>query len=43
MADLKDRFGNFDGKSIGHQQCSADILAEEFQPTKGSLRNYRGT
>jgi hypothetical protein len=34
MADLKDRFGNFDGKSIGHQQCSADILAEEFQPTK---------
>jgi hypothetical protein len=34
MADLKDRFGNFDGESIGHQQCSADILAEELQPTK---------
>ena len=34
MADLKDRFGNFDGESIGHQQWPADILAEEFQPTK---------
>jgi branched-chain amino acid transport system permease protein len=34
MADLKDRFGNFDGESIGHQQWPADILAEELQPTK---------
>src|SRR4029077_9204363 len=34
MADLKDRFGNFDGESIGHQQWPADVLAEEFQPTK---------
>ena len=34
MADLKDRFGNFHGKSIGHQQWPADVLAEEFQPTK---------
>ena len=34
MADLKDRFGNFDGECIGHQQWPADILAEEFQPTK---------
>src|ERR1700693_519515 len=34
MADLKDRFGNFDGESIGHQQGPANILAEEFQPTK---------
>ena len=34
MADLTDRFGNFDGESIGHQQWPADILAEEFQPTK---------
>src|SRR5580704_13678145 len=34
MADLKDRFGNFDGESIGHQQWPADILAKEFQPTK---------
>jgi len=34
MADLKDRLGNFGRESIGHQQWSADILAEEFQPTK---------
>ena len=34
IADLKDRFGNFDGESIGHQQWPANILAEEFQPTK---------
>jgi hypothetical protein len=34
MADLKDRFGNLDGESIGHQQWPADILAKEFQPTK---------
>jgi hypothetical protein len=34
MADLKDRFGNFDGESMGHQQWPADILAEEFQPAK---------
>jgi hypothetical protein len=34
MADLKDRFGNFDGESTSHQQWPADILAEEFQPTK---------
>ena len=30
----QNRFGNFDGESIGHQQWPADILAEEFQPTK---------
>ena len=34
MTDLKDRFGNFGRESIGHQQWPADILAEEFQPTK---------
>jgi hypothetical protein len=34
MADLKDRFGNFDSECIGHQQWSANILAQEFQPTK---------
>src|SRR5580704_17800150 len=34
MGDLKDRFGNFDGESIGHQQWPADILAKKFQPTK---------
>jgi hypothetical protein len=34
MADLKNRFVNFDGESVGHQQWPADILAEELQPTK---------
>src|ERR1700733_8834953 len=34
MADLKDRFGNFDGESIGHQQWPANILAQQFQPAK---------
>jgi len=40
MADLKDRFGNFDGESIGHQQWPADFLAEELQPTKGPYKNF---
>ena len=34
MADLKDRFGNFDGESIGHQQWPANILAQQFQSAK---------
>ena len=34
MADLNDRFGNFNGESIGHEQGAADVLAEEFQPAE---------
>jgi hypothetical protein len=34
MADLNDWFGNFDGESVGHEEGSADVLAEEFQPAE---------
>src|SRR6478672_11292793 len=33
-ADLNDRFGNFNGESIGHEEGPADVLAEEFQPAE---------
>src|ERR1700730_14601865 len=34
MADLNDWFGNFNGESVGHEEGSADVLAEEFQPAE---------
>ena len=34
MADLNDWFGNFDGESVGHEEGSANVLAEEFQPAE---------
>jgi hypothetical protein len=34
MADFNDWFGNFNGESVGHEEGSADVLAEEFQPAE---------
>ena len=34
MADLKDRCRNLGGESAAHEQWSADILTEKFQPAE---------